>query len=98
MKKLTSNDTFNLKEAVSVEWKILWLDCHKCLFHNILFIKYVVQKNLTCIWRSGPANCSVNLGISLDYKRKGIFLQNPSLKCIIYYLLLKTKQSFHNIH
>ena len=96
MKKLTSNDTFNLKEAVSVEWKILWLDCHKCLFHNILFIKYVVQKNLTCIWRSGPANCSVNLGISLDYKRKGRLYTKPKFK--MHYILFtfknKTKLSW----
>lgn len=42
---------------------------------HLLFIKHAVQNTLTCIWRSGPANCSVNLGISLDYERKDIKIQ-----------------------
>lgn len=36
--------------------------CKSCVLTNL------VVKELTCIWRRGPASCSVSLGISLDWK------------------------------
>jgi len=49
--------------------------CYALLTHfthvNVnLELRQISNGQITCICRSGPANCSVNFGISLDWKRR----------------------------